>query len=206
MFSHEQGSGAKNASATVEEIILDHIVRCKGESVKVIISGNASVGKNWLTTIALPQYMVDQGLADVVLIVFMENNHGNWLADMLFGQFQTLRKRTNVLGIDDLLSGFEGINRKSGNVYSFALNPLASVDFSKIFCALGYQVKPPRDFGFAKRNIHFAGACSSGAKLRMPHTLRQLLEDALPDDPGMVRVCSDSPLRGKQRARVYSER
>lgn len=61
IFSHEQGTGAKNASAIIEMILLDHIVRCKGESIKVIVSDNAAVGKNWLTTIALPQYIVDQG-------------------------------------------------------------------------------------------------------------------------------------------------
>lgn len=51
VFSHEQGSGSKNASAILDMILLDHLVRCKGEAIKVVVSDNASVGRNWLTTI-----------------------------------------------------------------------------------------------------------------------------------------------------------
>lgn len=60
------------------------------------MSDNASVDNNWPPTIALPQYIVDQGISDVprlvpplVLIIFLENNHVKWLAGMLFGQLQT---------------------------------------------------------------------------------------------------------------------
>ena len=55
VLSHEQGTGPRIASAFIEEILLDHLLRCRGESVKVIFSKNASVGKNWMTEIALPQ-------------------------------------------------------------------------------------------------------------------------------------------------------
>lgn len=85
VFSHEQGTGPKNASAILEMILLDHLVRCKGESIKIVVSYNAAVGRNWLSTIALPQYILDQGFADIVIIVYLENNHGKWLADILFG-------------------------------------------------------------------------------------------------------------------------
>lgn len=136
IFSREQGTGSKNSSAIAEMIILDHLVRCRGEAIKVVVSDKASVGKNWLTTITLPQYFVDQGLADIVVIVFLENNHGKWLADMLFGQVQTRRKRTTLLSVDDLLSEFTAINRKSENVHGFAANPLSSIAFADVFQSL----------------------------------------------------------------------
>lgn len=112
VFSHEQGTGSKNSSCVAEEIILDHIIRCRGEAIMIVTSDNAAVGRNWLCSVALPQYIVDQGLADVVLIVFLENNHGKWLADMLFGQLQTKRRKTTLLGTDCLLKEFESIKRK----------------------------------------------------------------------------------------------
>lgn len=97
VFSHEKGGSQKNASWLIELILLDHIIRCRGEGIKIVVSDNASVGKTWLTTIVLPQYLVGQGLAEIALIVFLENNHGNWLADLLFGQLQTRRRRCTVL-------------------------------------------------------------------------------------------------------------
>lgn len=103
------------------------------------------MGKNWLTTIALSQYMVDEGLADIVVVVYLENNHRKWLADMLFRQLQTRRKRSTILGIDSLLSEFESINRKIGNVQGFAVNPLSSVDFSAVVSSLGYISKRGKD-------------------------------------------------------------
>lgn len=87
----------------------------KGEAVEIVVSDNAAVGKNWLSTIALPQYLADQGLAETVIIVFLENSHGKWLADMLFGQLQT-RRRSTLLSVDDLLREYESINRRSGKV------------------------------------------------------------------------------------------
>ena len=97
IFSHEQCIGPKNASAIVEEILIDHCIRCVGESVNTVVSDNASVRKNWLTTVALLQYISDQGLADVVLIIFMENNHRKWLAGMLYGKFSNIKKAQNAI-------------------------------------------------------------------------------------------------------------
>ena len=132
IFSHEQGAGPKRASTLIETIILDHLMTCAGEGVKIIVSDNASVGKNWLSAVALPQYFVDQGLADIVLVVFLENNHGKWLADMIFGQFQIRKRNSLILSVDSLLEEFEKINRPSGgHIRGYALNPLASIDFSK---------------------------------------------------------------------------
>lgn len=206
VLSHEQGTGPKNASAIIEEILMNHVLSCRGESIMIIVSDNAAVGKNWQTTVALPQYIVDQGLAEIVLVVFLENNHGKWLADMLFGQFQSRRKREVLLGVDDMLSGFEHINRKTGKAHGFAVNPLSSIDFTAVFQSLGYETKPPADFGFIKRNIHFSCACVAGAKNRLHSELRELLGTALPDDAGMVRLSTEPPGPTAQSQLRYEER
>lgn len=206
ILSYEQGNGQKNASAIIEEIIVNHLLQCRGENIKVIVSDHAAVGKNWLTTIALPQYMVDQGLAEIVLIVFLENNHGKWLCDMLFGQFQSRRRRQIILGIDDMLAAFEDVRRRNGQVEGFAVNPLASVDFAAVFASLGYETKPSPEFGFTKRNINFSGACAAGAKERLPIELKELLGDALPDNVGIVRISCEPPGIRSQKQRRYEER
>lgn len=206
VFSHEQGTGAKTGSSIIELILLDHILRCQGEGIKFIVSDNAAVGKNWLTTIALPQYMVDQGLADVVVIVYLENNHGKWLADMMFGQLQIRRRRSTIIGIDALLSEFESINRNDGGIQGFAVNPLSSVDFGEVFSSLGYETKPPKDFCFVKRNIHFASACASGARERLPVELQKLMGEMLPEEEGVVRICSDPPSGCRQEELHFESR
>lgn len=43
IFSHEQGTGSKNSSSIIEMILLDHLVRSKGEAIKIVVSDNASV-------------------------------------------------------------------------------------------------------------------------------------------------------------------
>lgn len=206
VFSHEQGGGAKTGSSIMEVILLDHILRCRGEGIKVIVSDNASVGKNWLTTVAMPQYFVDQGLAEIVIVLFLENNHGKWLADMLFGQLQIRRQRSTILGIDALLSEFEAINRKRGSIEGFAINPLSCIDFATVLSSLGYGTKPSKDFGFVKRNIHFAAACVPGAKSRLPISTQKILGDLLPEDDGMVRICSEPPQHRPQKELPFEKR
>ena len=66
-----------------------------------------------------------------------------------------------------------------------------------VFSNLGYQVKPPTTIGFKNRNVHFAGACRPEAKARLSPALRPLLEDALPDNAGMVRICTEPPGKPK---------
>ena len=185
---------------------MNHVPTCLGESICIIISDNAAVGKNWITKIALPQYIVDHGLAEVVLVIFLENNHGEYLADMLFGPFQSRRRRSLLLSVDDLLDGFEIINRKTRNVQGFVVNPLSSVDFATVFDMLGYETKPPQNFGFIKRNIYFAGACVAGAKNTLPVELRTVLGPALPDDPGMVRIATEPPSRSPQGQIPFEDR
>lgn len=131
MFSHDQVGGFKNASS-IMEVLLDHVLRCKREGIKVVASDNPRVGRTWITVFALPQYILDQGLADIALIVFLENNHGNWPADILFGQLQTRRKRSTIVGIDSLLREFESIRRMKGSIQGRAVNCLACVDFAAV--------------------------------------------------------------------------
>lgn len=119
------------------------------------MSDNASVGKNWVTCVALPQDIVDQGLAKIVIVVFLENNHGKYLADMLFGQLQIRRKRSTIVGIDALLDEFEKIKKKNGKVEGFAIHPLSGISFSENLSDLGYEKRPPKGFNFPKHNIHF---------------------------------------------------
>lgn len=45
ILSHEQGTGPKNSAAIIEELLIDHLLRSKGEAIKIIVSDNASVGK-----------------------------------------------------------------------------------------------------------------------------------------------------------------
>ena len=107
---------------------------------------------------------------------------------MLFGQFQSHKRREVILSVDDMLNGFECINRKTGKVIGLVLNPLSSINFTEVFDSLGYAAKPPLDFGFLTRNIHFAAECKPGVKSRLQVDLRELLTSALPDDAGMVRI------------------
>ena len=207
VFSHDQGTGSKNASTIFEEVLLDHILSCSGESIKIVVSDNAAVGKNWITTVALPQYFVDQGLADIVLVVYLENNHGKWLADMLFGQLQIRKRNTTILGVDGLLQAFESINRLSGGrVTGYVINPLAQIDFASILRGLGYETTPPKDFGFTNRNIQFAAACRQEAKAQLSDSLRALLVNALPDREGMVRLCSEPTNETPLEFRLFQER
>lgn len=37
VFSNEQGTGPKNASAIAKEILLSHLLRCRGEAITVIV-------------------------------------------------------------------------------------------------------------------------------------------------------------------------
>lgn len=68
--------------------MVDNILRCRVESVRIIVSDIAGVGKSWTTTVAVFQHIFDQGLAAVCIVICLGNNHGKVLADMLFGQFQ----------------------------------------------------------------------------------------------------------------------
>lgn len=75
----------------------------------------------------------------------------------------------------------------------FALNPLSSLDFASNLESLGYATRPPKEFGFLKRNIHFAGACRPEAKEGLEGELKTLIGPALPDIPGIVRLSTNPP-------------
>lgn len=73
VLSQELSAAPKNSGEFTESTIIDHLPWCCGEAV----SENASVGKSCLTTEAKPQHFVDVGLDEVVIVIFLENNHGN---------------------------------------------------------------------------------------------------------------------------------
>lgn len=123
---------------------------------------------------------------------------------MLFGQWQTRRRRKTLLSIDDLLSEFENV--KGSDVHGFAVNPLSSVEFPSVFEGLGYETKPPKGFGFTKRNIHFAAACRQTAKQRLCCDLQRIMGPALPNEEGMVRISSSPPTSQNQNELRYEER
>lgn len=54
ILSHGIGAKDKNRGQRMKWILIDHLLRCRGESVKIIVSDNFSVGKIWLTTVAMP--------------------------------------------------------------------------------------------------------------------------------------------------------
>lgn len=105
--------------------------------------------------------MVDQGLCQIAIVLFLENIHGKYLADMLFGMLQTRMRSSTVLGVDGLLAEFSKV-RAHGNavVEGFDLNPLNSIDFVQVLRSLGYETSVPPEFCFKLRNIHFAAACA----------------------------------------------
>ena len=141
------------------------------------------------------------------MIAFLENNHGKWLADMLFGQFQIRKRNSTVLGIDALLQEFEGINRPSGGrIQGYAVNSLGSVDLAQVFEDLGYDTKPPKEFGFKNRNIHFACACRPGAEERLSPKLKELFFNALTNEAGMVRLSSEPPNYRPKAWRSFADR
>ncbi len=195
VLSHEQGSGKeRTASTIIQTILIDHLLTCRGESLKIIVADCASVGRCWLTTVCLPQYMVDQHLADIVLVMVFDNCHGKYLTDQLFGHVQRRRKRSTVLGIDALLGEFEKVKKRNGgSVSGFAINPLSSIDFVQVFSSLGYSTTPHADLGFNRRNIHFAAACRAGASDALNSEIHALLSPLLPVHEGMVRLSTEPP-------------
>ena len=149
---------------------------------------------------------MDNGLADAVVVIFLENNHGKYVADMLFGQFQTKRKRSTVIGIDSMLAEFEGINKRVGTVRGYAINPMASVDFGVVLGSLGYRKTPDPLFNFNRRNVHFAAACAPHVKDKLNVDLRKLLGVLLPDVEGVVRISSNRPTEKDQAFLPLPER
>lgn len=78
--------------------------------------------------------MVYQGLCDIVLTVFFENNHGKYIADGLFGQLQRIRLRSNIVAIDALLAEFEKVKkRRGGEVSGFVVHPVSTCRCFSVF-------------------------------------------------------------------------
>ncbi len=130
-----------------------------------------------MATVCLPQDIVDQGLCDIVLTIFFENNHGKYIADQLFGQLQRRRQRCTIVGIDALLTEFERVKKREGRVSGYAVNPLSCIDFAAVFRSLGYTEKAPPALGFCKRNVHFSAACRAGIKETLDTNLLRIIGD-----------------------------
>lgn len=101
------------------------------------------------------------------MVIFFENNHGKYAAGMLFGKFQSKKKRWAVIKIDSKFAEFETISKRHGDVREFAVNPLACIAFGAIVNSLGYRTTPDPRFNFIKSNIHFTCAARSGTKRRL---------------------------------------
>lgn len=96
LFMNKLGSIRKGSGKIIEGIVLDHILRFCGEQIKLIVFENAAVGQSFATTVALSQHLVYLRLVDVI-VVFLDNNHGKYAFDMLFGPFQTKKRNTTTI-------------------------------------------------------------------------------------------------------------
>lgn len=90
VYSHGVGGGAKNASSLFQFMLENRLLECSGQSILFIAADCASAGRNLITAVSGPAYFVQNGLADCVVMIFMENLHSKWLSDQFFGQFTRL--------------------------------------------------------------------------------------------------------------------
>lgn len=146
VFTHDQGGGSKNGSSIVETIILNHLLTCQGEDMLFVFFDCANAGRNYVTSVALSSYLVENGLARIVVVGFLENCHGKFLADMLFGQFQRKAKNVDFASVDGMLEVFQSLRRSGSAAQGFVINPLSCVDWKENFESLGYAVTPHRNF------------------------------------------------------------
>lgn len=75
-----------------------------------------------------------------------------------------------------------------------------------MFCSLGYETTPRNDFGFKQRSVQFSGACKPGAKERLWLELLRFIGNGLPDEPGMIRLCTEAPSEVPQNKRCFEDR
>lgn len=109
VMSHELGTGQKNSGSIFENILIDHLLKCRGETLKIIWSDCAPVGRSFFLCVAAMQYLVDSGLCDLALSGYMANCHGKYFSDILFGQWNRRARNEKITSIDGLL----GILKKS---------------------------------------------------------------------------------------------
>lgn len=119
------------------------------------------VGSSWRSTIALYQCIIDQELVEECILIYIENNRGEFIAHNLFTQFQE-KKQFTIIGPDSLLSGFKGIRKTFGDLHTFSMNPLASIDVVAVFDSLVYRKSSDKRLKSTKQIIHFAGSCGVG--------------------------------------------
>lgn len=85
VFTIEQGDGSKNGSSIFELMLLSMILSNVGAGVFVVWSDCAAAGRNYFNCVAAAQWLVDNGFVIIVVVGFMQNRHGKFHADLLFG-------------------------------------------------------------------------------------------------------------------------
>lgn len=142
----------------------------------------------------MTQLHVDQGLASIVVSGFLENCHGKWHADLLFGQGQRRAENVLVLGVDDQLDVFGAIKRKDGDVAAgYVLNPVATIDLVAFLSNIGYETSPPQHLRFTDRNVHFAVAAAADESRNVPRAILDVIADLVRTAQGMVRLSRSPP-------------
>lgn len=140
VFSTEQGEGPHDSSSIFEKALLDHLLTCRGERIKIVWSDCACVGRSYASCVAFPQFLVDSGFCDVCLMGYMANCHGKWHCDSLFGMLRRKAMNTSFISIDGVLDMFESIHRLGGGAVSaFAFNPISSSNWIEILARAGYD-------------------------------------------------------------------
>lgn len=117
---------------------------------------------------------------------------------MIFGQFQTKKKRRMVIGIDEILHEFECTNKLVGDVWCFTVHSLSCVEFVAVLSSLGYRSSLDSKFHINKRNVHFAEAYVPDRKPKLNVDLSEFIWDILPKHPGLVCVSPIRPIEGDQ--------
>lgn len=96
VMSHEVGSGQKNSASIFESVLLNHILTCRGEALKMVWSDCAPMGRSVFFCVACMQYLVNSGLCYLALCGYMANCHGKYLADTPFGQWSRRSRNENI--------------------------------------------------------------------------------------------------------------
>lgn len=165
------------------------------------------MGRNVVTSVALAQHFIDQGLCEVTLILYLENCHGKWISDSLFGQAQTRLDRTTVVSVDGLLNLFEAVMRKDGGTSTgHAINPLACINFVSALSSLGYEVSPHPDLRWEDRNVHCVASFTPSGRENLSPELSRCVGDLLPTEEGMVRLSFTPPDGKSMDTRIFEER
>jgi len=131
----EIGMGSKNASSVVDEIILNLLSDLNGEKFVVIYMDCASLNQNGLVMLALPQFLVDIGVAKAVMLVYFWQNDSKDASDRAFGQNCTALRGRCVVGIDDFakVATESSTSRGGHRATARIVEPYAMTDWTRFF-------------------------------------------------------------------------